>query len=106
MIHLLKSKAFYLSIAFSEDDAYFEGTGKYRETPAGSILYFSNLKEIEELFSPYFTILDLKKLPSLVRMVIIKLIMPLCKKNEKLFLVKIFCENFIKDLTFSKSAIF
>lgn len=62
VIHLLKSKAFYLSIAFSEDDAYFEGTGKYRETPAGSILYFSNLKEIEELFSPYFTILDLKKI--------------------------------------------
>jgi len=59
---LLNENAYYLSIAFNEEDAYFEGKGKYRETPTGSVLYFSNIDEIEKLFSPLFHILDLKNI--------------------------------------------
>ena len=59
---LLNTNAYYLSIAFNEEDAYFEGKGKYRETPTGSVLYFSNTLEIQELFSPLFHILDLKNI--------------------------------------------
>ena len=59
---ILNRKAYYLSIAFNEEDAYFEGKGKYRETQTGSILYFSNTVEIQKLFSPLFHILDLKNI--------------------------------------------
>tara|TARA_R110001583_G_scaffold47611_1_gene149051 strand:+ start:6378 stop:7016 length:639 start_codon:yes stop_codon:yes gene_type:complete len=59
---LLNENAFYLSIAFNEEDDYFEGKGKYRQTPTGSVLYFSNTDEIQELFSPLFHILDLKNI--------------------------------------------
>ncbi|MGZ2369340.1 class I SAM-dependent methyltransferase [Ancylomarina sp. YFZ004] len=59
---LLNTNAYYLSIAFNEEDAYFEGKGKYRETPTGSVLYFSNMVEIQELFSPLFHIMDLKNM--------------------------------------------
>ena len=59
---LLNKNAFYLSIAFNEEDDYFEGKGKYRQTPTGSVLYFSNTDEIKELFSPLFNILDLKNI--------------------------------------------
>lgn len=57
---LLKTGALYLSVAFSEEDKCFGGKGKYRKTPLGTELYFSNKDEIEKLFSPLFTILDLK----------------------------------------------
>ncbi len=59
---LLNKNAYYLSIAFNEEDTYFEGKGKYRETPTGSVLYFSNTFEIRRLFSPLFQILDLKNM--------------------------------------------
>ncbi|MFT5749857.1 MAG: 2-polyprenyl-3-methyl-5-hydroxy-6-metoxy-1,4-benzoquinol methylase [Ancylomarina sp.] len=59
---LLNENAFYLSIAFNEEDDYFEGKEKYRQTPTGSVLYFSNTDEIKELFSPLFHILDLKNI--------------------------------------------
>ena len=59
---LLIENAYYLSIAFNEEDAYFEGKGKYRETPTGSVLYFSNTDEIQKLFSPLFHILELKNI--------------------------------------------
>ena len=62
VVKLLNKNAFYLSIAFTEEDDYFEGKGKYRETPTGSVLYFSNTDEIQELFSPLFHILDLKNM--------------------------------------------
>jgi len=57
---LLKTGAYYLSVAFSEEDNCFDGKGKYRKTPLGTELYFSNTDEIEKLFSPLFTIIDLK----------------------------------------------
>lgn len=62
VINLLNPKANYLSIAFCEEDNYFEGKGKYRETPTGSVLYFSNTDEMQKLFSPFFHILDLKNI--------------------------------------------
>ena len=60
--NLLNRDAFYLSIAFNEENAYFDGKGKYRETPTGSVLYFSNIDEIQKLFSPLFHILELKNI--------------------------------------------
>ncbi len=60
--NLLNKSAYYLSIAFNEEDNYFEGKGKYRQTPTGSVLYFSNTDEIQELFSPLFHIIDLKNI--------------------------------------------
>lgn len=56
---LLNPGAFYLSVAFSEEDDCFEGKGKYRKTPLGTELYFSNKAEIEKLFSPIFNIINL-----------------------------------------------
>jgi SAM-dependent methyltransferase len=57
---LLNPGATYLSVCFSEDDPQFGGRGKIRETPIGTVLYFSSESEIRELLSPYFTIGELK----------------------------------------------
>ena len=56
---ILNSNGKYLSVCFSEKDTAFEGSGKYRKTPTGSILYFSSEDELKELFSPYFKIIEL-----------------------------------------------
>ena len=50
----------YLSLCFSEHDTYFEGSGKYRETQIGTVLYFSCEEELKELFEPHFKILELR----------------------------------------------
>jgi cyclopropane fatty-acyl-phospholipid synthase-like methyltransferase len=52
----------YLSVCFSEKDAQFGGSGKYRKTRLGTILYFSSEKELYNLYSLYFDIIDLKTL--------------------------------------------
>ena len=57
---LLKPGGRYLSVCFSENDRGFGGSGKYRETSLGTVLYFSSEKELEDLFSGLFTILELK----------------------------------------------
>jgi SAM-dependent methyltransferase len=57
---LLNPVATYLSVCFSEDDPQFGGRGKIRETPIGTVLYFSSESELRELLSPYFTIGELK----------------------------------------------
>jgi SAM-dependent methyltransferase len=57
---LLKPKAKYLSVSFSESDPAFGGQGKYRETPLGTVLYFSSAKELKEFFRPYFQIIEMK----------------------------------------------
>lgn len=50
----------YLSVCFSEKSPHFGGIGKYRETPLGTILYFSSEEELRELFSNYFKLIELK----------------------------------------------
>ncbi len=50
----------HLSVCFSEKDPQFGGSGKYRETPLGTILYFSSEDESRDLFEPYFNIKELK----------------------------------------------
>lgn len=57
---LLNPGGKYLSVCFSEEDGAFGGSGKYRETPIGTTLYFSSEDEIRDLFTAYFTILDLR----------------------------------------------
>jgi len=55
----LKPGGSYLSLCFSEKDPQFGGTGKYRETRLGTILYFSSETELRDLFKPYFRIEEL-----------------------------------------------
>ncbi|MBE0416116.1 MAG: class I SAM-dependent methyltransferase [Dehalococcoidia bacterium] len=50
----------YLSVCFSEKDPQFGGSGKYRKTPLGTLLYFSSEKELRDLFDPYFNIKEIK----------------------------------------------
>ncbi|MFX0082719.1 MAG: class I SAM-dependent methyltransferase [Candidatus Hodarchaeota archaeon] len=57
---LLNPKARYLSVCFSEKDPCFGGQEKYRETPLGTVLYFSSKEELEDLFKPRFRIIELK----------------------------------------------
>lgn len=60
MNKLLNSGGHYLSVCFSEKDPLFGGSGKYRETPLGTVLYFSSEEELKELFSRFFRIIELK----------------------------------------------
>ncbi|OHB69888.1 MAG: methyltransferase type 12 [Planctomycetes bacterium RBG_13_63_9] len=53
---LLEPGGKYLSACFSEEDAGFGSTEKYRKTPLGTVLYFSSLDELRSLFEPHFTI--------------------------------------------------
>ena len=57
---LLTSQGQYMSVCFNESSTQFGGVGKYRKTPLGTILYFSNEAEIETLFSRLFHIVELK----------------------------------------------
>lgn len=57
---ILNRSGKYLSVCFNEADPLFGGSGAYRKTSLGTVLYFSTLAELKDLFSPYFTMLDLK----------------------------------------------
>ena len=57
---LLKTHGRYMSVSLSEASTQFGGVGKYRKTPIGTVLYFSNEAEIETLFSRLFSIVELK----------------------------------------------
>ena len=50
----------YLSVCFSQEDTGFGGSGKFRKTSLGSVLYFSSADELRELFKPYFQGIDLQ----------------------------------------------
>lgn len=57
---LLRPKGRYLSVCFSEESDQFGGVGKYRRTPLGTILYFSNENEISSLLKRRFDVEELK----------------------------------------------
>lgn len=57
---LLNPMGKYLCVCFSEKDPQFGGSGKYRKTLLGTILYFSSEEELRDLFNPYFNIKELK----------------------------------------------
>ena len=57
---VLNPRGKYLSVCFSEKDPAFGGSGKYRETPIGTILYFSSEDELRDLFKPCFNINELR----------------------------------------------
>ncbi|MDO8872092.1 MAG: class I SAM-dependent methyltransferase [Methanoregula sp.] len=57
---LLTPEAIYFSVCFSEKDPQFGGVGKFRKTRVGTTLYFSSESELEDLFSPFFSIRELK----------------------------------------------
>ena len=57
---LLNPNATHLSVCFSERDPQFGGVGKYRETPLGTVLYFSSEQEVESLFAKCFVVNELK----------------------------------------------
>jgi len=59
---LLNPKGRYLSVCFSESNSQFDGAGKYRRTPLGTVLYFSSKDELRDLFEPLFQINELKTL--------------------------------------------
>ncbi len=57
---ILNPKGKYLSLCFSEKDTGFEGSGKYRKTDIGSVIYFSSEDELRKLFETHFQIIDLR----------------------------------------------
>jgi 2-polyprenyl-3-methyl-5-hydroxy-6-metoxy-1,4-benzoquinol methylase len=57
---LLNPEANYLSVSFNERDTWLAGSGKYRKTQLGTILYFSSQNELRKLLEPYFKIKELK----------------------------------------------
>jgi SAM-dependent methyltransferase len=56
---ILRPRATYLSVCFSDRDGDFGGKGRYRKTPLGTTLYFSSEEEIEQVFTQKFKILEL-----------------------------------------------
>ncbi len=60
VLRLLAPDGTYLSVCFSEDDPQFGGTGKYRTTRIGTVLYFSSEAEIAALLAGRFAIEELK----------------------------------------------
>jgi 2-polyprenyl-3-methyl-5-hydroxy-6-metoxy-1,4-benzoquinol methylase len=57
---ILNPEGQYLSVCFNEKDPHFGGSGKYRKTRLGTILYFSSENELRRLFELYLDIQELK----------------------------------------------
>lgn len=79
---LLKPRGRYLSVCFSERSDQFRGVGKYRKTPLGTILYFSNENEIKSLFEKRFNIEELKTIEIQGKRAIHKVIYALSTKKN------------------------
>lgn len=62
MYKLLNPKGRYLSVYFGEKDPQFGGSGKYRQTSLGTVLYFSSEEEFRELFKANFKIEEFRLL--------------------------------------------
>jgi SAM-dependent methyltransferase len=78
---LLHADGLYLSVCFSEDSPQFGGSGKYRKTPLGTVLYFSSEREMELLFKRCFVIRDLKTIDIKGKNAVHKAIYALMKKR-------------------------
>jgi SAM-dependent methyltransferase len=59
---ILKSAGKYVSVCFNEKDVAFEGSGKYRQTSMGTVVYLSSEKELRKLFERFFRIIDFRVL--------------------------------------------
>lgn len=59
---VLRPAGRYVSVCFNEKDAAFEGTGKYRQTRMGTVVYLSSEKELRKLFERFFMIIDFRVL--------------------------------------------
>ncbi len=57
---ILNTRGKYLSVCFSEKDPQFGGSGKYRKTRLGTILYFSSEYELRKIFELYFNVIYLR----------------------------------------------
>jgi SAM-dependent methyltransferase len=79
---LLRPGGRYLSVCFSEEDAGFGGTDKYRTTPLGTTLYFSSEQEVRELFEPLFQIGELRTIEVAGRYQPHKAVMALMTRRE------------------------
>ncbi len=79
---MLKDRGWYLSVCFSEENSHFGGTGKYRETPLGTVLYFSSESELESLFREYFAIQDLRTIDIPGKQAVHKAIYALMRKKN------------------------
>lgn len=53
---MLKNDGKFLSVSFNEENEHF-GSGQIRKTPLGTVLYFSSLKELTDLFISRFHII-------------------------------------------------
>jgi SAM-dependent methyltransferase len=59
---VLKPAGKYVSVCFNEKDVAFEGSGKYRQTSMGTVVYLSSEKELRKLFERFFRIIDFRVL--------------------------------------------
>lgn len=59
VLRLLRPGSKYFSVCFNDADPGFGGNGKYRTTNLGTVLYFSSQKELEELYSSLFRVLQI-----------------------------------------------
>jgi len=57
---ILNPGSTYLSVCFSEEDSQFGGTGKFRSTGIGTVLYFSSEIEIKNLLLPHFSVQEIR----------------------------------------------
>jgi cyclopropane fatty-acyl-phospholipid synthase-like methyltransferase len=80
--NLLKRDGRYLSVCFSEESPQFGGSGKYRKTPLGTVLYFSGEQELNSLFSKHYVVEDLRTIDVEGKNVIHKAIYALLRKKS------------------------